>query len=558
MSAQVPFSDALRLDAELVRLARGASVLRLAVGEALDALWSSEGHYELGFSSFEAYARERCERTGRWAADSRALARKLVALPRMRAALQAGAIGWSTAELLARHATAESEVAWLEKARRSTVRELRKLLAQGGGSEDDVELDEPTEKLTVSGVREDGWLFEAARKVAEVVAGPLSADRLLQALLAEGYSTLLELVPKGSMLDEIDALEATFAGESEAQAAWCAERRRWREEAEVTCERRTSSEDGVQVSVNATSESSRDLLAVSVGSKIAGALSVAPGIDGRRAELDASGACRSHETERPTRARAEPPEAIDGAIRRRCAELAERDLALGSVAERARTIDLWRRLGFASEAQYARERVGVSLSSIKAKRLLAARAGRLPELATALSSGRIGYEAAYLLSRVVTPKTAAAWVSLAERRTIKHLREEVEAAELMLRVGREREPLPLDDQSLDAVFELERCIVSGELFDNDGDEPSSVAAARNERPRSQTSGSIAAGATVVSSPTAGRWRHGVGHVTLRWNVTQRSHRLWRALERVFVRVSGWVCRRPVSFLRFLCENFCRI
>src|SRR5262245_13641712 len=97
MSASLPFSEVTRLDSELVRLARGASALRLAVGDALEQLASSAGHHEFGFSSLEAYARERCERTGRWAADSRSLARRLAALPRIRAALRACAVGWSTA-----------------------------------------------------------------------------------------------------------------------------------------------------------------------------------------------------------------------------------------------------------------------------------------------------------------------------------------------------------------------------------------------------------------------------------------------------------------------------
>src|SRR5262245_41443207 len=110
------------------------SAVRLAVGAALEALSSRGGHYELGFSSFEAYARERCQRTGRWAADTRALSRRLESLPLMREALRSGAIGWSTAELLARHASAESELAWLEKARGVTVRELRALLADDTGA----------------------------------------------------------------------------------------------------------------------------------------------------------------------------------------------------------------------------------------------------------------------------------------------------------------------------------------------------------------------------------------------------------------------------------------
>jgi hypothetical protein len=234
LAALIPFSEALRLDAEIVRLARGASALRLAVGGVLEALGSSAGHHELGFSSLEAYARERCERTGRWAADTRALARKLESLPETKAALQTGEIGWSTAELLARHVSAESEHVWLEKARRLTVRELRALLAAGAGGRADSDAEEePAQTLTVSATREDGWLFECARKVAETVAGPLSCERLLQSLLAEGYSTLLELVPGRAELYELEELEHDVAGERAAHAAWCAERKRWRDEAEA-------------------------------------------------------------------------------------------------------------------------------------------------------------------------------------------------------------------------------------------------------------------------------------------------------------------------------------
>ena len=96
------------------------------------------------------------------------------------------------------------------------------------------------------------------------------------------------------------------------------------------------------------------------------------------------------------------------------------------------------------------------------------RAGRVPELATALSSGRIGYEAAYLLSRVVTPATAKDWICRAERRTVKHLREEVEAAELLIRMGLGRDQPPLDEPSLGVMFELEQCIASGD-FGRSGD-----------------------------------------------------------------------------------------
>ena len=510
MAALIPFSEALRLDAELVRLARGASALRLAVGGALEALGSSSGHHELGFSSLEAYARERCERTGRWALDSRALARKLESLPETKAALQTGAIGWSTAELLTRHVSAESERSWLEKARELAVRELRALLTAGTAVADSDAQEEPTQKLTVSATREDGWLFECARKVAETVTGPLSSERLLQGLLAEGYSTLLELVPERAELWELDALESDVVAELRAQAAWCAERKRWRNEAEEIAE------------------------------KLSGFLT--------ELQFDANSMPRI-----PASASSRSAEALDREIRRLCKQLSERDLALGIVAERARKAEVWRRLGFVTEEQYARERLGVSLSSLKAKRILAARAARVPELAEALASGRIGYEAAYLLSRVATSKTAEEWIRRAERRTVKHLKEEVDAAEFLIRMGQGREERPLDEESLDALSELERCIVSGDLFGRDREAWAGEGTKRETRGR-QMSG----GASQISGVRSGSRLRGFGRVTLRWTVSEGTYRFWRALERAFSRVYARVCRAPSSFLRFLCENFCRI
>ncbi|HEX6766846.1 MAG TPA: hypothetical protein VF103_15230 [Polyangiaceae bacterium] len=498
MTALVPFAEVLRLDEALVRVGRGAAAVRLAVGIALDALSSSEGHYELGFSSLEAYARERCERTGRWVADTRALARSLSSLPRLRDALRAGAIGWSTAELLARHATPETEAAWLERALGATVRELRAMIARerdasAEGEESDAS--DATRQLTVRATREDGWSFECARKVAEAVAGPMSPDGLLQTLLAEAFSTLLELAPPGAEpeLLEIERLECDAAAEAYARDGFRAQMRHWREDAEASCENR--------VPVRA--------------------------------------ACESRDFDEPPHAAdddcstASSPEALDGVIRRLCAELAERDLALGLLAERANKAEVWRRLGFASEIQYARERVGVSLSSLKAKRILAARSARVPELGSALASGRLGYEAAYLLSRIVTPATVNAWIRRAERRTVKHLREEVEATELLIRTGHGREQLPLDERSLHELFELERCIVSGDLLGRDRDSSAGEGAKSNAHSDGQMSGTLPNSARNDAGSRV-RW----GHVTLRWSVTEATFRFWRALERAFSRLSS--------------------
>ena len=129
---RAPFATVEQLDARLAELARGSGRARLVIGELLEALAKQGGHHELGFSSFEAYARERAGRSGRWAVESRTLARRLAELPVLRAALASGALGWCMAELVARHADPETEAALVAQALESTVREMRAHFAGPG------------------------------------------------------------------------------------------------------------------------------------------------------------------------------------------------------------------------------------------------------------------------------------------------------------------------------------------------------------------------------------------------------------------------------------------
>ncbi|MFW6067935.1 MAG: hypothetical protein ACOC97_06330, partial [Myxococcota bacterium] len=65
------------LDAELRALGRGDGRLRLALGEALETMRRTQGHHALGFSSIEAYARERCGLGPGVTRQLRAVARRL-------------------------------------------------------------------------------------------------------------------------------------------------------------------------------------------------------------------------------------------------------------------------------------------------------------------------------------------------------------------------------------------------------------------------------------------------------------------------------------------------
>src|SRR5438874_3972028 len=93
--SRLPFEALEALDAQLRGVALNLGVLHLTVAEELEALGRCNGHHALGFSTMEAYALERCERSSRWVQASRCLARRLERLPLVRRALMDGEIGFS-------------------------------------------------------------------------------------------------------------------------------------------------------------------------------------------------------------------------------------------------------------------------------------------------------------------------------------------------------------------------------------------------------------------------------------------------------------------------------
>ena len=96
-------------------------------------------------------------------------------------------------------------------------------------------------------------------------------------------------------------------------------------------------------------------------------------------------------------------DALDARIRHYSAELASRDLFFGRMAQRFLALRGWQTLGFATEAHYARERLGMSRASLRSKLSLARRTQGLRHLIDALQQGQIGFEAAQLVTRIATP-----------------------------------------------------------------------------------------------------------------------------------------------------------
>jgi len=437
----------------------------------------------------DRYALERCGRPGRWAADARALARRVSKLPKVRAALWAGRISWCMADVVCRRATPETEDAVLKEALTCTVRQVqtkfppvRPVDAEAPG--DDVVVQRRV--LTTTVPAGDAWALEYARKIVAAMNAGTSDEAVAYALLAEGQTTLENLVSFDLEAASPDRGELRRAAEYRAQRA------AWQREAEEMVE---------------------DALAREVD-----AITPAP------------------ETEMPT-----TPRALDTLIRSLSADLASRDAVLGELSRRFFDASGWRRMGYASESQYARERAGCSLSSLRARITLSRRMADLPALARALAKGEIPYTSASLAARVATPGTADAWLARARERTVRHLGEEVEALEMLARAGGDPGVVddgPPDDDLFEATVEIERKVLSGRVFQISG---GPVPEKRQEK---------AVPSEEDLDDVSRRLRPAAGHVTVKLRVTEETFFLWRALERQFRR-----CGIGGSFVAFLAHTF---
>jgi len=124
--------------------------------------------------------------------------------------------------------------------------------------------------------------------------------------------------------------------------------------------------------------------------------------------------------------------------------------AIASVAGRMVACRGWERLGYARLADYARERLGRSASSLHEWARVDERLQRLPALEAALVTGALPWSKVRLLASFVKAEDEAAWVAHARGRSVRALEREVrsvdrgalEAGELALdEDGSSREPM---------------------------------------------------------------------------------------------------------------------
>ena len=307
-----------QLDARLTALVVGAARWRLALGEALERLGRVRpvgGPRALGFSSMAAYAVERCGTSGRWVEEARGVARRLTRLPRLRAALCSGAVTWSMAQLVARHATADDEVHLVEAAMSSTVRAMRARLEPDRSGEPD---EAPARRTLETVVPvEDAWAFERARMLVEALTGERSTDAIVEAMLAETLTSLLP--PPG--------------GEGGAAVLRALDR----------------AADGARFRAEgrAAGDCARDAIEAAFDGLIAPRF-VLEDAPPPPPESDA----------------ADDPVALDGLIVDIAGKLRARDLAIGRLAREMQDTGGWRALGFVTFGHFVRERLGMSLAAV--------------------------------------------------------------------------------------------------------------------------------------------------------------------------------------------------
>lgn len=126
------------------------------------------------------------------------------------------------------------------------------------------------------------------------------------------------------------------------------------------------------------------------------------------------------------------------------------------------------------------------------------------------------------MARVATRATEEDWVTRATERTLRHLREEIDVAELLARWSESDAVVPPSDADVRRVEDLERAVVAGQI----------------SAPLTP--------ATTTTTPSA--------KVTLRLRVGASTARDFRHWEAIYLRHRGSALR-GTSFLRFACEVF---
>jgi hypothetical protein len=175
-----------RAENTLARLAASAGPLRRVMAAIAARLIETRAHERLCFARLSDYAREQLGISARQLQELARVHRALGELPGLEQALVSNALPWSKARLIARVATREDELPWVELAQSISTRELeRRVRAEAPPA--DPEDSKQRVSLRCAPALAAKW--NEVRELAERVAGErLSAAEVLELVVAEAFS----------------------------------------------------------------------------------------------------------------------------------------------------------------------------------------------------------------------------------------------------------------------------------------------------------------------------------------------------------------------------------
>jgi hypothetical protein len=419
---------------------RAQGALRRALARIAGRIVETRAWERLGFARAGDYARERVGLSARTIHDLAHTDAALAKLPRIEAALEAGCIGWTSARLLARVATAPSEAQWLAYAARVTARalehEVRRVdrgaleggaicAAEGAGigepecDSDGIEIREGVAFRCTPMVRAK---WSRVRQLAQRVAGERCAPwQCLEAAMAEVLSTIaLDELPESPFAEALPGAACETAGLCEGESA---------------------------LSIFATSP--LELPAAGAAGPMGLTSTSATACAGPELDACAEGAARSRpgsgaapRSPRPRwiRKLVEGIDAVDAfaldARLRRAVESEQRSWAeVAPLLSRLVAGKIHRRLGHRSVEAWTLERLGISPRMLRALLRLERAGAAAPELRAAFHSGRLSWVQAQLLIPLLLLQNARpfrrVWIERAERVSVRRLENDLERALLL-------------------------------------------------------------------------------------------------------------------------------
>ncbi|MBI3768604.1 MAG: HNH endonuclease [Deltaproteobacteria bacterium] len=381
---------ARQLDIELQVACRTEAASRHELGIVARELCRGHAYRRLGFVRLSDYARERLGVSARTLYEAAWVATRLDPLPLVATAFDRAEISWAQVRAVCAVARTDDQEQWLARARTSTVEELERIargvrpnaagVADPDPDYDDGTIDgEPTLQLRIACPARVRALWRHALELASRVAGePLAAWRAAEIIAAEAFSGR----PAGVSLVDRAVLAC------------------------MRLARRTRR-----------------------GDSATGAHCPEPGIvapePGTVATAQAGAAPEPERSDPAPPCAASDPFALDARLVAVMRAIRTSEPRIGRLLRIVVDHHLYRAHGFASFADYVRERLGISIRKAWALLKVERSTRRDDDFARAYDEGAISWVCALTLLPVVDRENAAAWIARAEAVTVRRLADEV-------------------------------------------------------------------------------------------------------------------------------------